>query len=619
ATEGSILTAEASTSLGLLVFGIVLGVSELSFLNYSLQSILSRWLVLWAAFLGGAGGGTALGVVVGLVPGVQGIFTVGPIAYYALAGLLGGIFNSFKKMGVVIGFALANLFLSFFFAESVVLVQALKETGIAVLVFLLFNIPVKKEALLAATCEDDTAWGILNFYYADKLENIAQVFYDLEKALRHKEEKKTEKNKLNFLFNQGTSQVCAGCSLQQVCWEKNFYKTYRTIFEVCTKLETQGVIKEEDFGHDFKRRCLRLRELRVALNSQLEVLKVVDYYEKQMETCHLLLNRQLLGLAKIMENFSEEIKQKIECEASLESVLKGKLADKGIQVQELSVVKPPGVEKEIHITQLPCQHENLCAALVAPNVSQVLGRVFVLKKRDCLEKKKKSMCSYVLAPSKALTVTVGKASCPKEGVAVSGDFCAALSLPNHRFALIMCDGMGTGAEAQAESSLAVSILEKLLLAGIAPQTAVRTVNTALLLKSARESFATLDMAIINQINGQCDFIKIGGSPSLIRSTRGLKVVQSSSPPVGILEEIKPQTFRHILGMRNNIIMMSDGVWDVLESVEKPESRVETLLTEFEIFEPQVVADYLLFMAKKAAGNQVPDDMCVLVASLEKKD
>lgn len=96
-------------------------------------------------------------------------------------------------------------------------------------------------------------------------------------------------------------------------------------------------------------------------------------------------------------------------------------------------------------------------------------------------------------------------------------------------------------------------------------------------------------------------------------------MQSSSPPVGILEEIKPQTFRHMLGIRNNIIMMSDGVWDVLESVEKPESRVEMLLTEFEIFEPQVVADYLLFMAKKAAGNQVPDDMCVIVASLEKKD
>jgi stage II sporulation protein E len=161
-------------------------------------------------------------------------------------------------------------------------------------------------------------------------------------------------------------------------------------------------------------------------------------------------------------------------------------------------------------------------------------------------------------------------------------------------------------------------LEKFLLAGFSPQTAVRTVNTALLLKSSRENFATLDVAIINQINGQCDFIKIGGAPSLIRSARGLKVVQSSSPPVGILEEIEPQTFRHVLGIRNNIIMMSDGVWDVLDSVEPPEARLETLLSKFEIFDPQVVAEYILFMAKKAAGNQVPDDMCVIVAYIDKK-
>jgi stage II sporulation protein E len=618
ATEGSILTAEESTSLGLIILGIVLGVSSCSFLDYSLQSVLSRWLVLWGAFLGGTGGGAAIGAVVGLVPSVQGMFTVGPVAYYAIAGLLGGIFNSFKKIGVVVGFVLANLFLSFFFTESVVIVQALKETGAAVLVFLLFNIPVKMESFIAATHGNNTSGEILNFYYADKLEKIAQVFYDLERVLRSNKKKKTEKNKLKFLFNQGTSQVCAGCSLQRVCWEQNFYKTYRAVLEACTKLETQGIVAEEDFGTDFKRRCLRLRELRVALNSQLEVLKVVNFYEKQLDTCHLMVNRQLVGLAKIIEDFSGEIKQKIEREESLEGVLREKLREKGIHINQLNVVKPPGAEKEIHITQNACQHESLCTALVAPNISQVLERIFVLKNRTCIEKKRNGSCSYILVPSRALQITVGKASCPKEGLTVSGDHCSALTLPNHRFALIMCDGMGVGTEAQAESSLAVSVLEKFLLAGFSPQTAVRTVNTALLLKSSRENFATLDVAIINQINGQCDFIKIGGAPSLIRSARGLKVVQSSSPPVGILEEIEPQTFRHVLGIRNNIIMMSDGVWDVLDSVEPPEARLETLLSKFEIFDPQVVAEYILFMAKKAAGNQVPDDMCVIVAYIDKK-
>ena len=613
------LTAEESTSLGIIILAIIVGIEGFSLFGCSLQSILSRWLVLWGALLGGPGGGAAIGVVVGIVPSMQGTFTIGSIAYYALGGLLGGVFNSFRKMGVVVGFALANLFLSFFYAESTLIVQALKETGVAVLIFLLFNLPVKKEVAIAATqqnCLED-----MGFYYADRLGKMAEVFYELEKVMREKsEDNQIENNKLNLLFNQATAQVCTGCSLKRVCWEQDFYKTYRSVLEVCTKLETNGLIQEGDFGIDFKRRCMRLRELSAALNSQLEVLKLINFYKIQLDTSNYLLNRQLIGLAKIVENFSEEMKQKVEREERLEDVLTEKLAEKGIYINQLRVVKTLGEENEIQISQKVCQRENWCASLVAPNVSQILDRMYVLKSRHCGGNTgKKGVCSYVLVPSRALRVTVGKAHCPKDGLSISGDLCSALTLPNHKFALIMCDGMGVGSEAHAESSSAVSILEKLLLAGFTPQMAIKTVNTALLLKAEGDNFATLDVVIINQISGWCDFIKIGGAPSLIRSARGLKDVHSSSPPIGILEEIEPQTYRHFLGNKHNIIMMSDGLWDALDSVEKPEERIEGLLAGLESFDPQVVADYLLFKAKRAAGNKATDDMCVMVACLEKRE
>jgi len=622
-TEGSSLTAEENTSLGLIILGIIIGIGSISLFGFSLQSILSRWLVLWGALLGGPGGGAAIGVAVGLVPSVQGIFTIGSIAYYALGGLLGGIFYNFQKIGVMVGFALANLFLTFFYTESSLIVQALKETGVAVLIFLFFNLPVKREVSIAATLQNSngnsSCLGDIGSYYADKLEKMAEVFYELERVLREKDGIKPENNKLNLLFNKATGQVCSGCSLKRVCWEQDFYKTYRAVLDACTKLETKGLVGEEDFNIDFKKRCMRLREFSSALNSQLEVLKLISFYEQQLDLSNYMVNRQLFGLAKIVKNFSEEILQNVEREENLEQVLTEKLAEKGLYVHQLSVVKSPGGEKEIHITQGMCQRENRCTALVAPNVSQIIDKMYILKSRHCSEKRKRGLCSYVLVPNRDLQVTVGKAYCPKEGLKVSGDHCSALTLPNHKFALIMCDGMGVGTKAYAESSSAVSILEKLLLAGFAPQTAVKTVNTALLLKSTSENFATLDVVIINQISGWCDFIKIGGAPSLIRSARGVKVIQSTSPPVGILEEIEPQIFRHYLVARNNIIMMSDGLWDALESIEKPEEGLDNILLKLEVFDPQVVADYLLFKAKKAAGNQASDDMCVMVACLEKRD
>ena len=135
---------------------------------------------------------------------------------------------------------------------------------------------------------------------------MAEVFYQLERVLREKGESKLENNKLNLLFNKATGRVCTGCSLKRICWEQDFYKTYRAVLEACTKLETNGLIEEKDFNADFKRRCMRLRELCVALNSQLEVLKLISFYEQQLALSNYLVNRQLIGLAKIVESFPKK-------------------------------------------------------------------------------------------------------------------------------------------------------------------------------------------------------------------------------------------------------------------------------------------------------------------------
>jgi len=617
--EGNILTAEERTSLGLIILGVLVGIAGFSFFGCGLQSVVSRWLVLWGAFLGGPGGGAAIGAAVGLTPSVQGVVTLSPVAYYALAGLLGGIFSSFKKSGVIVGFALGNLLLSFFFTEDLVITQALKETGVAVLAFLFLKLPFNSERIMAAQQPFQGSAEGVNFYYADRFSKMAQLFYDLEKIFHDHSAPKMEKNELNFLFNKVTSQVCGGCSLKRVCWEQDFYKTYRAILEVCTKLEAEGSIGEKDFGIDLKRRCMRLRELSVALNAQLEGLKIVHAYEKRLEVCHGIVNRQLIGLARIVEDFSAEIKKEVKDDENSGELLAKKMAEKGLHFKKISVVELSDGEKEIQLTQSPCENGNWCASMVAPNVSQILERTFILKNRHCEDKRGKGFCAYSLVPSRTLQIAVGKAYCPKEGVTISGDLCSALTLPNHQFALIMCDGMGVGSEAQAESSSAVSILEKLLLAGFSPQMAVRTVNTALLLKSPRENFAALDLVIINQINGQCDFIKIGGVPSLIRSDNGLKVVKASSLPVGILEDVQPQTYRHMLKAPNSIILMSDGIWDIFDGVEGPKGWLEGLLEQVDGSDPQTLADYLLFIAKKAAGNLAPDDMCVLVANLQQRN
>lgn len=613
------VTFEERTSLALLVLGGLIGVGDISVYNISLQSVISRLFVLWGSLLAGPGGGAAVGVAVGLIPSIQGVLNTGPIAFYALAGLLGGIFHSFNKLGVIVGFTLANLLLSLFFTGQEILMQSILETGLAVFFFMIVQIPSFTEKTVDESKNMELIYNGNELMLADKLKKMGSVFNNLEHIFFGEEKEEKENDELNIMFNKVSSQVCQGCSLYRICWEQDFYKTYRSILEACTKVEANGFVNENDFGDDLKRRCRRLRELSVTLSAHLEVLQLIHMYDRQLEGCRKLVNNQLRGLGQIVDEFSEELKNQVTRDKELEGLLIESLGKKGALVDSLTVLENSDGEKELIVTQKRCKDRNWCKGIIAPNISQVLGKTYYVSRHDCFYKKKEGICSCTLVPCRTLSVMVGKAQCSKEGNEVSGDVCSALTLPDRRFALIISDGMGTGEKAYAESSAAVELLEQILLAGFTFETAVKTVNTVLFLRNGKENFATLDLIIINQINGQADFVKIGGAPTLIYSQKGIRVVNAITPPAGILDNIDLQTYRQVLIPNNILIMMSDGVWEAIHGSGGPSGWLEDVLNKIDLSDPQQIASYLLLLAKKASNNQIKDDMCVQVARIGQQD
>lgn len=615
--KGYSINPEERTSLALIVIGALVGVSQTQIMGLGLQSVLSRWIILWGALLAGPGGGAAAGVAVGLVPTIQGSLTSGPIAVYALAGMLGGMFSNFRKAGVVIGFMLAVLFMSLFFAEQIIIEQALWETLLAVILFFAFNIPLAK--LKRAAGFDFRELQLKrenNQEVTERLQKIAQVFAELGKTFQLKKEEAVQEN-LNDIFSRVAGRVCDGCSLHKVCWEQDFYKTYRAIMDACAALEQGGSIGEKQFGAYLKRRCMRLRELSVSLNAEIEHMRLIDSYQKQLQDCREMVNNQLLNLAEVIEGFSGDIKNEVFTQDKGGLLLKKRLEEKGIRIQDLLMIDLGSGEKEIAVTQAGCPEKDWCKTMVAPNISQITGKSYRLKSIDCTFGNGVG-CAYRLVPGNFYGVQVGCAQCPQEGQKISGDICASFTLADQRQALVMSDGMGTGEEAHNESALAVGLLEKLLMAGFSAETAIKTINTVLFLRSGRESFVTLDLVLINRISGLADFLKIGGAPSLISSPKGLSVVQAVSPPAGILDKIEMQNFRCALEHGNVIIMMSDGVWEAINNAGGPAGWFEDVLQRMDKDNPQQIADNILYLAQKAA-QIAKDDMCVQVALIESQD
>ena len=124
--------------------------------------------------------------------------------------------------------------------------------------------------------------------------------------------------------------------------------------------------------------------------------------------------------------------------------------------------------------------------------------------------------------------------------------------------MILSDGMGCGSAASLDSSMTVSLLFRLITANVSYDSALKIVNSALLVKSGEETLATIDIAAVDLYNGQVHFYKAGAAPTFIRRNQRTGYVDSTSLPVGILTSVEFEKSTLKLSAGDLIVMVSDG-------------------------------------------------------------
>lgn len=210
--------------------------------------------------------------------------------------------------------------------------------------------------------------------------------------------------------------------------------------------------------------------------------------------------------------------------------------------------------------------------------------------------------------------TTAVARVPKRGGHISGDSFEAAPLSEGRFLLALSDGMGVGREASAQSKHCVRLLHQLLDAGFATDVAVRTVNSVLLLRSPEESFATVDLALLDLGTGRSEFVKVGAAPSFIKRGSDVTVVKMPSVPIGIINQVEVEPEFRNLRQGDLIIMITDGIWDLSKDDLDKERWILDFLVREQSTDPEELAERLL--ARALTLMPVPeDDLTVLVGKV----
>lgn len=612
------LSADELVCLFVLFLGALCGIGSFSVYDLQIRDMISRFLVMLAAFWGGAGAGAGVGALMGILPSLDQAVSPAIIGLYAFAGLLSGAFKGFSRIGVGLGFILGNVMLGLYVLDMGDLQRQLIASLLAV--GLLFILPEKLlkrgermfTGLNLKTVEEESNRRRLRFS-ARRLQSAAQIFRELALNCQNSVTSEQDQDKnVEMVLNHLCGQVCNRCSIRNLCWSVDVEETYRGVMGLFNIAEQKGFADIKDMPENFAKRCPHMRELVATINCLYELYCQSNYWQQQKNGSRLFLYGQLAGSAEVMEKLAGEMLDAGGNLNYIEKSLARRFAKHGLAVNNVQITHMGDKNLDFWANLEECPGEVACRDMAAREVSRVLQKHFRTQEVSCGNNCGAGCCFHMLKEG-ANTLLTGKAQLSKDGNPICGDSGDSVTLGEGRQLLMISDGMGAGLPAALKSGTAVNMLTHLLEVGFDRHTAVDTVNTVLMLSGGEEAFVTLDMCIIDRYDNSVEFIKTGAAPSFIKHDGHVQVIKNASLPVGMLQTVDKAIYQTELAAGDMVIMASDGLLDA-DSEQDLEWLIH-LIEDNAIDDPQQMAEFLLERAVMISGGRVRDDITILTAKI----
>lgn len=212
---------------------------------------------------------------------------------------------------------------------------------------------------------------------------------------------------------------------------------------------------------------------------------------------------------------------------------------------------------------------------------------------------------------------IGAAQATKNNSDVSGDSNIRTKLHDGKYMIAISDGMGSGQRAKKSSSTVIQMLKRLLTTGFDNEISIGLINSAVNLNSNEETYATIDISIVDLGNGNIEFVKNGACPTFIKSNKTVEIIKAVSFPAGVLDKIDLVVYDKDLKENDIIIMCSDGILESNVEYKNKELWIKELLENMNTEDVQKISDIILQEAIDNGFGIAKDDMTVIVAKLAK--
>ena len=349
------------TSLLLTIAFMALG--DTAVFGYSVKNILSILLVLILGWKNGILVGATSGITIGVVLGIIGNSEPIMIASYAISGMIAGIFNKFGKIGVILGFIIGNVLLTYVANGNTVPVILIQEILIASLGLLAIpkGVQINIEDLVSKTkMLPETTGKTLeeNKETVYKLTSMSQTISDMAKSYQEaaativsEEELKEQELSNEKIFIDELRINLEG--LEENILYDDIYNDKDILKDIFEYLLKEEIMVERELvkifaNHNnyivgFEEKNKKVEEevskITKVINYSYRISKMNFIWKKKMDESKKNVSNQFEGVSEAISNLENEIsKNPDEFEDKKQEILT-LLEQKEIKIKDISIKK----------------------------------------------------------------------------------------------------------------------------------------------------------------------------------------------------------------------------------------------------------------------------------------
>lgn len=628
------------TSLLLTIAFMALG--DTAVFGYSVKNILSILLVLILGWKNGILVGATSGITIGVVLGIIGNSEPIMIASYAISGMIAGIFNKFGKIGVILGFIIGNVLLTYVANGNTVPVILIQEILIASLGLLAIpkGVQINIEDLVSKTkMLPETTGKTLeeNKETVYKLTSMSQTISDMAKSYQEaaativsEEELKEQELSNEKIFIDELRINLEG--LEENILYDDIYNDKDILKDIFEYLLKEEIMVERELvkifaNHNnyivgFEEKNKKVEEevskITKVINYSYRISKMNFIWKKKMDESKKNVSNQLEGVSEAISNLANEIsKNPDEFEDKKQEILT-LLEQKEIKIKDISIKKQKSGRFIVDIYTDTCDNLDGTSCDIK-KIGKILNKVFndkfIIQDQQCGLRENKQKCKFTYIMQDKLNIQIGVAKTTKADSPVSGDSNLQTKLDDGKYLLALSDGMGSGPEARKSSKIAIKMLERLLEAGFDKDISIKLINSTLIANLEDDMYATLDIAILDLYKGNLEFIKNGACPTFVKRNKEIQILKSLSLPTGIVENADLTVYDYDLQPGDILVMCTDGIIESNTEYVNKELWVKYLLEDIQTNDAQQIADLILSEAIDNNYGKQKDDMTVIVAKV----